>query len=252
MQPDYTRFLIEGGLRGARLGVARKYMGANQAVDQLIAEAIAVLKQQGAEIVDPIDLPQEGIGEGENEVLLYEFKADLNTYLASRGQTSQVKTLADVIAFNDQHREQEMPWFGQELMLMSQAKGSLSEKGYRDALEKSKKHSRQDGIDAALARDRLDAIIAPTAGPSWITDWVNGDHDTGGCSTPAAVAGYPHITVPAGFVHGLPVGLSFFASAWSEPKLITLAYGYEQAAKQRREPYFLASVKLTAPSSPRT
>ena len=154
-----------------------------------------------------------------------------------------------MIAFNEQNRDREMPWFGQETFLKAQARGPLTDQIYLDALAKSKKLSREQGIDAVVAQHQLDAIIAPTAGPSWLTDWVNGDCDTGGCSTPAAVAGYPHVTVPAGYAHGLPIGLSFFGPAWSEAKLLKLAYAYEQASKLRKEPKLLATVPLSSPHS---
>jgi amidase len=253
VEKDYTTFLDANGLRGARLGVARKFMGNNSEVDRLIEAAIALMKQQGAEIIDPADLTSSDreMGEAEGIVLSYEFKADLNTYLAGLRPGTRVKTLADVIAFNEQNRDREMPWFGQETFLKAQARGPLSDQVYLDALAKSKKLSREQGIDAVVEQHQLDAIIAPTAGPSWVTDWVNGDFDTGGCSTPAAVAGYPHITVPAGYVYGLPIGLSFFGSAWSEPKLLKLAYAYEQASKLRREPKLLATVQFPSPH-PRT
>ena len=247
----YTVFLDRNGLRGARLGVARKFMGNNSTVDRLIEDAIALMKQQGAEIIDPADLPSSDreMGEAEGIVLSYEFKTDLNAYLAGLGATARVKTLADVIAFNEQNRDREMPWFGQETFLKAQARGPLTDQIYLDALAKSKKLSREQGIDAVVAQHQLDAIIAPTAGPSWLTDWVNGDCDTGGCSTPAAVAGYPHVTVPAGYAHGLPIGLSFFGPAWSEAKLLKLAYAYEQASKLRKEPKLLATVPLSSPHS---
>jgi amidase len=253
VEKDYTQFLDANGLRGARLGVARKFMGNNFEVDRLIESAIALVKQQGAEIIDPADLTSSDheMGEAEGIVLSYEFKADLNAYLAGLRPGTRVKTLADVIAFNDQNRDREMPWFGQETFLKAQARGPLSDQVYLDALAKSKKLSREQGIDALVTQHRLDAIIAPTAGPSWVTDWVNGDFDTGGCSTPAAVAGYPHITVPAGYVYGLPIGLSFFGPAWSEPKLLKLAYAYEQTSKLRREPKLLATVQFPSPH-PRT
>ena len=220
-QSDYTRFLDPHGLRGARLGVARKCFGRNARVDRIIEECLAEMKRQGAEIsIPPICRPIR-ISHPENEVLLYEFKADLNAYLAARGDTARVKSLADVIAFNERERAREMPLFGQDVMIQAEAKGPLTEQAYLDALSLCGKRSRADGIDAVLQANRLDAIVAPTGGLAWLTDPVNGDADTGGCSTRSAVAGYPHITVPAGYACGLPVGLSFFGTAWSEPVLLS-------------------------------
>jgi len=245
--PDYTRFLDPAALRGARLGIARKFFGNNGDVDKLIQSAIDEMKRLGAEIIDPVDLAAQGYADAENDVLLYEFKTDLNSYLERRGGGHPVKSLSELIAFNEKHRDREMPWFGQELFLQAEGKGPLSDKAYLEALAKSRRLAREDGIDATMAKHKLDAIVAPTAGPAWLIDWVNGDHDTGGCSTPAAVAGYPHITVPAGFVHSLPIGISFFGKAWSEPKLFALAYSFEQATKARREPKLLATVSLAKP-----
>ena len=244
---DYTRSLDANGLRGARIGVARKkFFGYNDAVDKLVAEALDVMKRQGAVIVDPADIPTAGtFDDSEFEVLLYEFKADLNKYLASLPPTVKVRTLKDIIDFNERNRDREMPFFGQEIMLMAQKKGPLTEKKYRNALAKNHLKSRTHGIDAVMKKHRLDAIIAPTAQPAWNTDMVNGDHFTGGSSTPAAVAGYPNINVPAGFAFGLPVGISFFGRAWSEPTLIRIAYAYEQATHHRAPPKFLPTLELS-------
>jgi amidase len=244
-QPDYTRFLDPRGLAGARLGVARKFFGITAEVDRLMESSLAEMKLQGAEMVDPADLPSHGkYDASELEVMLYEFKADLNAYLERRGGPSGAAlTLEKLIGFNEEHRPEEMPFFDQELFLRAQKKGPLSEAAYRKALAVNRRMARAEGIDAVIRKHRVDAIVAPTAGPAWLIDTVNGDHDTGGCSTPAAVAGYPHITVPAGFVRGLPVGISFFGPAWSEPVLLKLAYAFEQTVKARRPPKLLATIE---------
>jgi len=239
---DYSKSLDPNGLHGARLGVARKYFGFHDAVDKLMEDCIAEMKRQGAEIIDPADLPTHGkFDDSELTVLLYELKADLNGYLARRGDP-RARTLTDVIEFNERNKDKEMPYFGQDLFIKAEAKGPLTEKEYVDALEANRRLSRQEGIDAVMDKFKLDAIIAPTAGPAWITDLVNGDHVAGGSSNAAAVAGYPDITVPAGFISGLPVGISFFGRAWSEAVLLKLAYGFEQATKVRKAPRFLGSV----------
>jgi amidase len=242
---DYTRFLDPKGLEGARIGVARKYFRESDAVIKLMADAIAEMKRQGAEIVDPADIPTLGkFGHTEDLVLQYEFKADINTYLAGLGPAAPVRTLADLIAFNEKNKEKEMPYFGQDIFTKCEARGPLTSKEYLDALENNHKMARTEGIDAVMDKFRLDALIAPTGGPAWMTDLVNGDHDTGGSSSAAAVAGYPNISVPAGFIFGLPVGISFFGRAWSEPTLIKIAYSFEQATRHRRPPDFLATADL--------
>ena len=240
---DYMKFLDPNGLRGARIGVARKYFGSNEAQDQLINNLIAAMKQHGADIVDPADLPTHGkFDDTELLVLLYELKADLNAYLAAR--PGAPGSLKDVIDFNDRNREKEMPYFGQDLFIKAEAKGPLTSKEYIDALEANHRLSRKEGIDAVMDQFHLDAIMAPTAGPAWLTDFANGDHAVGGSSNAAAVAGYPDITVPAGFVFGLPVGVSFFGRAWSEPTLLKIAYGFEQTIQARRPPRFVPTLKL--------
>ena len=242
---DYTRFLDLAGLRGARIGVARKYFGFSEEVDALMNTLLDEMKKQGATLVDPADIESFGkFDESELTVLLYELKADLNAYLARLGPSALVHTLKDVIDFNDKHKDKEMPYFGQDLFIKAQAKGPLTEKEYLDALEKNHRLARTEGIDTLMDKHKLDAIVAPTAGPSCLTDLLNGDHFTGGSSNAAAVAGYPNINVPAGFVHGMPVGISFFGRAWSEPTLIKLAYAFEQATRLRQPPQFLPTVSL--------
>ena len=240
---DYTKFLDPDGLRGARIGVARKYFGFSDTVDRLVNDLIAEIKRQGAEIIDPADLPSHGqFNDTEFTVLQYELKADLNAYLKSR--PGAPASLKDIIDFNERNREKEMPYFGQDVFLKAEAKGPLTEKEYTDALEANHRLARAGGIDAVMDQVHLDAILAPTAGPAWLTDWVNGDSSIGGSSNAAAVAGYPSITVPAGFIFGLPFGVSFFGRAWSEPTLLKIAYGFEQLTKARKVPTFLQTVKF--------
>ena len=242
---DYTQFLDKDGLRGMRLGVARKYFGFNEHVDKLMNDLLAEVKKLGAILVDPAEIPTQGkFDDSEFEVLLYEFKADLNTYLAGLGPQAPVRSLKDVIEFNEKNRDREMPYFGQDIMTKAEAKGPLTSKPYLDALRKNHLLTRTQGIDFVMKKNRLDAMIAPTGGPAWPTDWINGDHFTGGYSSASAVAGYPHVTVPAGYVFGLPVGISFFGGAFSEPKLIKIAYAFEQATKARRVPKFLPQVNV--------
>ncbi len=240
---DYAQFLQVDGLRGARIGVARNYFGKHLSVDQIMEEALEIMRQAGAEIIDPVNLETvEQLSEPERVVLLYEFKADLNEYLAQRGPDAPVHSLAEIIEFNEQNREQVMPWFGQELMLLAQEKGPLTEKAYRRARAKCLRLAATEGIDAALAAHKLDAIIAPSNHPAWLTDWVNGDRNSGGSAAMTAVAGYPNVTVPAGFVHGLPVGISFMGGAYQEPTLIRLAYAFEQITCFRQPPRYLPTL----------
>ena len=223
--------------------MARNFCGFNPRVDAVFEASLAALRDAGAVIVDPANLEMaKQIDEPEYEVLLYEFKADLNAYLAGLGPEAPVHSLADVIAYNEANRERVMPYFGHEHMLMAQACGPLTEEKYLRALANCRRLARDEGIDAVLAKHQLDAIVAPSGGPAWLTDYVNGDHYSGGSSTPAAVAGYPSITVPAGYVCGLPVGISFIGAAWSEPALIRYAYAFEQATQVRKSPEFMAQV----------
>jgi amidase len=242
-QTDYSQYCDPNGLKGARIGVARKYFGFNDAVDALMEEALDVMKKQGATLVDPADIETLGkFDDSELLVFMYELKADLNAYLARLGPSAPVRTLKDIIEFNDRNRQKEMPYFGQDLFLKAEGKGPLSEKAYLDAVARNHQLARNEGIDAIMDKHHLDALVAPTGGPAWLTDLINGDHSGGGSSNAAAVAGYPNVNVTAGSIFGLPVGISFFGRAWSEPTLIKLAYSFEQAAKARQAPRFLASV----------
>ena len=237
---DFTRFLDPQGLQGARLGVVRSFFGANPRADAVIETCLQAMQRQGAQLVDPVKLPDQGSFEdGELDLLLYEFKIDLNAYLSRLGPGARVHSLADIIAFNDQHCERVMPIFGQDRMLQAQAKAGLDEEAYLSTRARIQRLAGPDGIDAVLQEHHLDALVAPTAIPAWPIDWVNGDCHTDSCSSPAAVSGYPHITVPAGYVSGLPVGISFFASAWQEPLLLRLAYAFEQALPVRQPPRYI-------------
>lgn len=254
---DYTKFLDPNGLKGKRIGVVRALAGNEPNADRVLDAAIATMKAQGAIIVDPVTLPHlSELSAPESTVLQYDFKHDINAYLATRPGLA-VHTLADLIAFDSAHADQEMPWFGQELFEQAEARGPLTDQAYVDALAKAKRLSGPEGIDAALAAQHLDALLAPSWGPAFVTDPVLGDHivsgdpTIGGPSQPAAVAGYPSITVPAGWAHGLPVGIVLFGAKWSEPTLIAIAYGYEQHSHAWQQPMFLDTVALPAlPSAP--
>jgi amidase len=244
---NYTKSLDYDGLKGARIGVARNMAGTNPRVTKVFEHCLEVMKKLGAVIIDPADVPNfDKFGETEVEVLHYEFKADLNKYLKSLGESMRVHSMEEVIRFNEENADRMMPFFGQEHMLKAQEKGPLSAKKYKDALAKNLRLTRKDGIDKVMRKFKLDAIVVPTDAPARLIDLVNGDASNTDIesTSPAAVAGYPHITVPAGFVFGLPVGLSFFAKAWDDDKLIRYAYAFEQATQYRRQPRYLSTANL--------
>jgi amidase len=245
LSDDYTRFLDPDALRGARIGVPRAvYWGNSEKSDAIAEAALTLMRQLGAEVIDPADIPTaEELREepGEMEVLHYEFKHDLDAYLAERGDP-MMRSLADLIHFNEERAGEELRYFGQEHFIESQEKGPLTDQAYLDALARNHRLSRQEGIDAVMEQYRLDALVTPTQGPPWAIDLVNGDHDLGpSSSTPAALAGYPIVSVPAGYTFERPVGISFLGRPYSEPILIRLAYAFEQAARIRRPPRFLSA-----------
>ena len=239
---NYANALNKDGLRGKRIGVARDFFGGHDGVNALIEKELGVLRAQGAVLVDVTVPNTDKYGASELTVLLHEFRPDLEAWLAAYAPHAPVKTMADIIAFNLRNAAREMPFFGQEHLIAAQAAGGLQARDYVKALANNQRYSRDKGIDQVLRAYKLDALVAPTGGPAWLTDTVNGDHYGASFSSPAAVAGYPHITVPAGFIHGLPVGLSFVGTAWSEPALIGMAYAYEQASRRRRAPTYRARV----------
>ncbi|QOL48100.1 amidase [Massilia litorea] len=241
---DYAAALRLDGLRGKRIGVARNFFGDGTAIDDIVEKELAVLKAQGAILVD-VKVPNtDKYGDSETEVLLHEFKPDLAAWLAGYAPHAPVKNMADVIAFNEKNASREMPYFGQEHLIAAEGKEGLDAKAYREALANNHRYSREEGIDQVMREHKLDALVAPTGGLAWLTDYINGDHYGMSFSSPAAVAGYPHVTVPAGFARGLPVGISFVGGAWSEATLIGMAYAYEQASKRRRAPAFPGSVNI--------
>lgn len=239
---DYTQFLKKDGLAGKRIGIASQLIGFNSKVDDLFKTAVQDMRNQGAEIIEEVEFEHNRKwGSPSYEVLLYEFKADLNKYIMEHPKI-EARKLQDIIEFNKVNAKREMPWFDQEIFERAAKKGDLTSEEYLKALADSKRFAGKEGIDAAMEKHNLDAIIAQTNGPAWTIDWINGDHFSGGSSSPAAISGYPNITVPMGFVHGLPVGISFFGKAWSEPKLLEIAFAYEQATKHRKAPEFLETL----------
>jgi amidase len=242
-ESDYLRYLDADGLRGARLGIARRFFADNAPLNAYLDRCVSLLAKAGATLVDPADLPMHGEWVApELEVLLYEFKADLNAYLKRIPPALPVHNLSELIRFNSEQSARELALFDQELLRQADAKGDLNSADYLKARQVCLEATRTNGIDSVLAEHRLDAIVTLTSGPAWLIDPLNGDTDTGGCSSPAAIAGYPHITVPAGLYRGLPIGLSFFGAAWSEPTLLRLASGFEHIAGSRPIPQFMESV----------
>ena len=239
---DYTQFLDDAGLKGLRIGIASEMIVSNRKIKVLFDAAVEVLRAKGAEIVEEVKFENRRKWESPSyQVLLYEFKADLNKYLQEHPKATP-KNMAEIIEFNKKNADKEMPWFDQEIFEKAVEKGDLNSEEYLKALADSKKFSGKQGIDAVMKKHNLDAVIAQTNGPAWSIDWVNGDHFSGGSSSPAAISGYPNVTVPMGFVEGLPVGISFFGSAWSEPKLLKIAYAFEQMTKHRKAPEFKKSL----------
>jgi amidase len=242
---DYTKYLDKNGLKGARIGIARNFFGNSDLIDTIIEGSIQKMKESGANIIDPVEIKTlDDLREPEFQVLLYDFKDDLNKYINKYGPINSIRNLDDIIKFNIKYKEKVMPYFGQELLIMANEKDSILGDEYKEALEKCHRLAREEGIDLILKEHNLDAIAAPSGGAAWLIDYINGDHSTGGSSSIAAVAGYPNITIPAGYLYGLPIGISFFSGAFQEPKLLKIAYAFEQTTKIRTSPEFLSSIKL--------
>ena len=242
---DYTKFLDPNGLKRVRIGVARNFFDKSDLIDEIIEGAIEKMRELGAEIIDPIEIQTlDDLRDPEFQVLLYDFKHDLNEYISKYGPINTLRNISDIIRFNNENQEKTMPYFKQELFIMANEKGPITSDEYKEALEKCHRLARGEGIDKVLREHTLDAIAAPSGGAAWLIDYINGDHGTVGSSSAAAVAGYPNITVPAGYVYGLPVGISFFSGAFEEPKLIKIAYAFEQATKIRKPPKFLTKVEV--------
>ena len=240
---DYSSFLDRRGLKGTRIGVVRQFFGSHPAVQETMARSLELLRREGSVLIDNVELPdRRQTGSAPLTLMLFEFKAGLNAYLSRLGPSAPVRTLQEIIVFNEEHRAVEMPYFGQELFIQAQEKGDLTDPEYLDALNKSLLLAREEGIDKAMDEHDLDALVAPTGGPAWKIDLLNGDPSAGGSSSPAARAGYPNITVPAGNARGLPLGISFFGRAWSEPQLLRIAYAFEQSAHARISPRFRDSI----------
>ena len=245
IQPDYTEFLDIDGLHEARIGVARNFFGRNEYIDKIMEKAIKKMKELGAIIIDPTDFTIiNDLQDPEYEVLLYDFKHDINEFLKNNVPDDFPQSLNELIQYNNQNKDKIMPYFNQEIFKMAEEKGPLSGEEYKTALEKCQKLAQQEGIDKIIKENQLDVIVAPSGGPAWLFDYINGDHSTGGSSSPSAVAGYPNITVPAGYVFGLPVGISFIGGLFQESVLLKLAYAFEQASKVHRPPKYLKTLKI--------
>jgi amidase len=239
---DFANALRRDALKGKRLGVARNFFGSNDAVDAVTEQALAVLRAQGAILVD-VKVPNtDKYGDSETEVLLVEFKQGLADYLKTYAPDAPIKNMDELVFFNSKNAAREMPYFGQEHLIAASKKGGLDTPDYVKAQRDNRRFAREEGIDQVLKEFKLDALVAPTGGPAWLTDYINGDHYGGSFSSPAAVAGYPHATVPSGFVKGLPIGLSFVGTAWSDAEMLAMAYAYEQASQARRAPMFAATI----------